>query len=451
MAMNKRQYFTAQVEELMRDLHIMTQKSDSVSGESVDTQELCPQHLGGLGSASHSHTAEDVKEWLLMKKHAPLRMEYVEQDGEKCLRVVYDQITVVMHPCLKWIWVWYYDDMEYRLDNAYQTDCNMLAYFVAELDKRAPMWNRSQKHEQEKERVMANAAKLEKQEKQRIIFQKMNQQKSVDDYELRLKFYNVKACRIVAEKYGERWRNKDSVGDVLSACVALGLTPPVDEWVQEFDLMMEQCEQQLEKKAAKRARRIREQKKMEHLFVLKRMKIEALLNTIDLHEGLTFDISYETIGGKCSEYCDFTVRLNLYGCEGIGFNLEIPFLEVDELMGKLLAVVERVNREMPAYNAAFHKLSHKYMVGSVGSPAGFRNMRDSYFPFYVKKYNRQGCMTSGLEICDVLKRINQCFWDLWLPVLVERVSEDPEFKDIYTHVENEEAEKELIELLFTPL
>lgn len=410
MLMNRKQYFESQVEALLQELLMLEQTNGDGADATIDIREKKLRRERSMNPPFHVRSVEDVKDMLLTIEPSPLKVEWVDKYGP--LRIVFDEITVLLEEQLLRIEIEYYNDMNYLLNEADLFETDEIVRFVCELNKRVPIWNCEIHKLERRSNLVANAVELEEQEVERIKQTIKNSYLDINEDELRLDFFHVKAARMAAEEFGRKWIGKPTMAKFFKACLAIGMMPPIAEWTEEFDQLVEQCKNREKEFEESRARRLKEQMKREHQMVLMQKKLQVQFDSMDLVEDLRFHVSIlEPENGNLLKE-NFCVTMTIFNNHSLDLDFTVPFEDVDVEFPKLFAFAEEMNEEVPALGEACKRLKKEYSFeGIYFYPYAARE--EPSFPYRIKRKRNYEVVTKGLPITKKVRRINEMSKGLW--------------------------------------
>ena len=147
------------------------------------------------------------------------------------------------------------------------------------------------------------------------------------------------------------WIHKNNIEEIKDECIQLGLGDVVQQWRKDFVHFTNQCASIKNSNKLKREDKLKIQEKARHLTSIKRVKLEALLKSIDLDRDFKVFIDYILANflRKTHEFW-FTIGLHLKirnaTCDYIlnGVNLETKTLDLVESISKINDIVPRLSK-----------------------------------------------------------------------------------------------------------
>ena len=301
---------------------------------------------------AHSHTAEELLAVLRCKVTQPIK---IMEEASRVI-VIYYNVSIILPKNLSEMNIAYNSEYQMIFDKISSCDLHQLSEFILALERDIPKW----KH------IWMTDVKLKK-EKSKIderVKSAMNQFRSdwmsewaKDDEKMiekfRIKYYNLKACKMCLENDNPFWENKATEIEILDECRTLHIDPPMELWYTEFSGFVEECKHIRDERDRQRMEAKRKEEKTRHLIRIKQLKFEAILKSVEFHQ----DFSVEVESHLPQRYISFFSRQAVPSMDGyflfrfkiIGASTvcRVYFKDVDKCTPAIINTINRINDMIP--------------------------------------------------------------------------------------------------------
>ena len=341
---------------------------------------------------AHSHTAEELLAVLRCKVTQPIK---VMEEASRVI-VIYYNVSIILPKNLSEMSIAYNSEYQMIFDKISSCDLHQLSEFILALERDIPKW----KH------IWMTDVKLKK-EKSKIderVKSAMNQFRSdwmsewaKDDEKMiekfRIKYYNLKACKMCLENDNPFWENKATEIEILDECRTLHIDPPMELWYTEFSGFVEECKHIRDERDRQRMEAKRKEEKTRHLIRIKQLKFEAILKSVEFHQ----DFSVEVESHLPQRYISFFSRQAVPSMDGyflfrfkiIGASTvcRVYFKDVDKCTPAIINTINRINDMIPELrNTLIDDGQQYYLMGDNNYMGQFLDDEPDE-PFSVVQYS----------------------------------------------------------------
>ena len=341
---------------------------------------------------AHSHTAEELLAVLRCKVTQPIK---IMEEASRVI-VIYYNVSIILPKNLSEMNIAYNSEYQMIFDKISSCDLHQLSEFILALERDIPKW----KH------IWMTDVKLKK-EKSKIderVKSAMNQFRSdwmsewaKDDEKMiekfRIKYYNLKACKMCLENDNPFWENKATEIEILDECRTLHIDPPMELWYTEFSGFVEECKHIRDERDRQRMEAKRKEEKTRHLIRIKQLKFEAILKSVEFHQ----DFSVEVESHLPQRYISFFSRQAVPSMDGyflfrfkiIGASTvcRVYFKDVDKCTPAIINTINRINDMIPELrNTLIDDGQQYYLMGDNNYMGQFLDDEPDE-PFSVVQYS----------------------------------------------------------------
>lgn len=341
---------------------------------------------------AHSHTAEELLAVLRCKVTQPIK---VMEEASRVILIYYN-VSIILPKNLSEMNIAYNSEYQMIFDKISSCDLHQLSEFILALERDIPKW----KH------IWMTDVKLKK-EKSKIderVKSAMNQFRSdwmsewaKDDEKMiekfRIKYYNLKACKMCLENDNPFWENKATEIEILDECRTLHIDPPMELWYTEFSGFVEECKHIRDERDRQRMEAKRKEEKTRHLIRIKQLKFEAILKSVEFHQ----DFSVEVESHLPQRYISFFSRQAVPSMDGyflfrfkiIGASTvcRVYFKDVDKCTPAIINTINRINDMIPELrNTLIDDGQQYYLMGDNNYMGQFLDDEPDE-PFSVVQYS----------------------------------------------------------------
>lgn len=213
--------------------------------------------------------------------------------SEDSVRLTYYNVTIVIARNLASMQIVYNSDYQLTLRHIACADPYRLADFIATLERDIPQW----KHIWMAHDRLCREKVLMAQKVKNVLgdirhrWTRGNTSISPQEREeCRIHFFNLKAHELMLAHDNPFWQNRKTEAEIIEQCLLYHITPPVERWLEEWTSFTEVCSSIVEERLRIREEKERTAQKQRHLVGLKKLKMKALLNTIELHPSVSISV-----------------------------------------------------------------------------------------------------------------------------------------------------------------
>ncbi len=341
---------------------------------------------------AHSHTAEELLAVLRCKVTQPIKvMEEVSR-----VFVIYYNVSIILPKNLSEMNIAYNSEYQMIFDKISSCDLHQLSEFILALERDIPKW----KH------IWMTDVKLKK-EKSKIderVKSAMNQFRSdwmsewaKDDEKMiekfRIKYYNLKACKMCLENDNPFWENKATEIEILDECRTLHIDPPMELWYTEFSGFVEECKHIRDERDRQRMEAKRKEEKTRHLIRIKQLKFEAILKSVEFHQDFSVEVESHLPQRHVSFFSRqavpsmdgyFLFRFKIIGASTV---CRVYFKDVDKCTPAIINTINRINDMIPELrNTLIDDGQQYYLMGDNNYMGQFLDDEPDE-PFSVVQYS----------------------------------------------------------------
>ena len=341
---------------------------------------------------AHSHTAEELLAVLRCKVTQPIK---VMEEASRVI-VIYYNVSIILTKNLSEMNIAYNSEYQMIFDKISSCDLHQLSEFILALERDIPKW----KH------IWMTDVKLKK-EKSKIderVKSAMNQFRSdwmsewaKDDEKMiekfRIKYYNLKACKMCLENDNPFWENKATEIEILDECRTLHIDPPMELWYTEFSGFVEECKHIRDERDRQRMEAKRKEEKTRHLIRIKQLKFEAILKSVEFHQDFSVEVeshlpqrhvSFFSRQAVTSMDGYFLFRFKISGASTV---FRVYFNDVDKCTPAIINTINRINDMIPELrNTLIDDGQQYYLMGDNNYMGQFLDDEPDE-PFSVVQYS----------------------------------------------------------------
>lgn len=309
-------------------------------------------------------TTSDVETLVtILRRRAtsPIRINYCP-DG---VQLTYYNVTVVLAYDLSLMHISYNSDFRHTLRHIACVDLHRLADFIVALERDIPQW----KHIWMSHDLLIRE-KMRMEQKVRNVMKSLRRQWTKAHAPMteqlredsRIHFYNLRAHQLMIEHDIPFWRNCKTEAEILEECLVYHITPPIEQWFEEWTAFVDACEAKVRERQRNRDEQERTAQKLRHLVSLKAMKAKALLVSIECAEDVSIAFNHyisvtKHQNTKVSCSGNYVVTFFIDNSE-VNFNL--AYGEFDAILPLLIDSLKRINDLVPDLHKALAADSEKH-------------------------------------------------------------------------------------------
>ena len=313
----------------------------------------------------------------------------------------------------------YNSDYQMSFHDLTSCDLHQLSEFILALERDIPKWRHiwmaDGKLRKEKAKI---GERLESSLQQfRYIWMSEGVQDDEKKIEIfRIKYYNLQACKMCLDNDNPFWEDKKSEAEILEECRTLHMDPPMEQWYTDFTDFVDRCKKNRDERDRKREEQKRELEKLCHLVRIKHLKLEALINSIELHDHFSVTVEqrfmrFFSMRPGPSKYGHFKI---IFKINDASASVSMNFNDVDSRIPAVINAIKRINDMVPELrNTLINDGSQYYLEGN--GMYWLHLIDDFDMPFTVVKYSPQKKRVipcTDLASSHVVRRINDVISEL---------------------------------------
>ena len=342
---------------------------------------------------AHSHTAKELLAVLRCKVTQPIKI--MEEDSR--VSVIYYNVSVILPDNLSEMNIAYNSEYQMTFNKISSCDLHQLSEFILALERDIPKWKHiwvaddKLKKEQAKIGERVKSAMLQFRSDWMSVGAK-DDEKMIEKF--RIKYYNLKACKMVLENDNPFWENKTTEVEILDECRTLHIDPPMELWYTEFSDFVDECKQIRDERDRQREEAKRKEEKMRHLIRIKQLKFEAIIKSVELHQNFKVEVELHLPQRNISFFSRQAVQsmngyfLMRFKISGASTVCRLYFNDVNRCTPLIINTINRINDMIPELcNALINDGQQYYLMGddySIGQPL---NEDKPDEPFSVVQYS----------------------------------------------------------------
>lgn len=232
------------------------------------------------------HTAHDILDILLLRLTLPISHRW--EDGR--LHLVYYNVSITLHDDLSSLHASYNSDLSATLSSLQQSDPHQLADFILALERDIPqwkhLWDSIEKKERMRRKLGNRISTLMQNLRHHLVDERNPSRLALIEEPSRRLFYNVKAMQLMLEHDNPYWENKQTDEEIIQQFLPFHITPPFEQWYDEWTSFLAQCRARRNEIDRKREERETMIKKIQHISRIKTLMANALISTVEWHPGV---------------------------------------------------------------------------------------------------------------------------------------------------------------------
>lgn len=224
-----------------------------------------------------------------------------------------------------------------------------------------------------------------------------------------IRYLNLKGYEIMLSS----WNLKNTVADIKDECLRQGLGDVVQQWQKDFVDFTNQCASIKNRNRLRREYKRKIQEKNRHLASIKRVKLEAMLKSIDLnHDFKVFIGNILTAFPRRTREFRFTIDLQLK-IRNATCDYRLNSVNLDAKTMALVESISRINDIVPRLTKLVEKNEQQgyYLLGNIEcSRRSHYDYELNWNPFSIVTIGSDGFMTrcnNKSTLCKLVEEINQ--------------------------------------------
>ena len=372
---------------------------------------------------AHSHTAKELLAVLRCKVTQPIKI--MEEDSR--VSVIYYNVSVILPDNLSEMNIAYNSEYQMTFNKISSCDLHQLSEFILALERDIPKWKHiwvaddKLKKEQAKIGERVKSAMLQFRSDWMSVGAK-DDEKMIEKF--RIKYYNLKACKMVLENDNPFWENKTTEVEILDECRTLHIDPPMELWYTEFSDFVDECKQIRDERDRQREEAKRKEEKMRHLIRIKQLKFEAIIKSVEFHQDFKVEVESHLPQRHISFFINrqavpsmngyFLMRFKISGASTV---CRVYFNDVDRCTPSIINTINRINDMIPELrNTLVDDGQQYFLTGDNYSIGQLLNDDNSGEPFSVVRYSykkKRVIFCPQLPSNRVVMRINAAIRELY--------------------------------------
>ena len=372
---------------------------------------------------AHTHTAEKLLAVLRCKVTQPIKI----MEEASCVCVVYYNVSVILPDNLSEMNIAYNSEYQMTFNEISSCDLHQLSEFILALERDIPKWKHiwvaddKLKKEQAKIGERVKSAMLQFRSDWMSVGAK-DDEKMIEKF--RIKYYNLKACKMFLENDNPFWENKTTEVEILDECRTLHIDPPMELWYTEFSDFVDECKQIRDERDHQREEAKRKEEKMRHLIRIKQLKFEAIIKSVEFHQDFEVEVELHLHQRHISFFINrqavpsmngyFLMRFKISGASTV---CRVYFNDVDRCTPAIINTINRINDMIPELrNTLVDDGQQYFLTGDNYSIGQLLNDDNSGEPFSVVRYSykkKRVIFCPQLPSNRVVMRINAAIRELY--------------------------------------
>ena len=372
---------------------------------------------------TQSHTAEELL--VLLRRMVTQPIKIMEEASRVC--VIYYNVSVILPNNLSEMKIAYNSEYQMKFDSISTCDLHQLSEFVLALERDIPKWKHiwvaddKLKKEQAKIGERMKSAMRQFRSDWMSVWAK-DDEKMIEKF--RIKYYNLKACKICLENDNPFWENKATEVEILDECRTLHIDPPMELWYTEFSDFVDDCKQIRDERDCQREEAKRKEEKMRHLIRIKQLRFEAIIKSVEFHQDFKLEVESHVPQRSISFFSRqavpsmngyFLMRFKICGASTI---CKVYFNDVDRCTSAIINTINRINNMIPELrNTLIDDGQQCYLMGD--NYGQLLNDDKPGEPFSVVQYSykkKRVICCPQLQSNRVAMRINAAIRDLYCTI-----------------------------------
>lgn len=368
---------------------------------------------------SGAYNIEELVDILLRRATRPLRV-----DGQThSVRLTYYNVTIILARDLTSMQTVYNSDFQLTLHHIASASPHRLADFITALERDIPQW----KHIWLRyDKLCAEKVKMSQRVNSTIRDIRHRWTKGTtmpslhEREEFRIRYFNAKARQFLLEQDNPFWQNCRTEAEIIEQCLVYHVTPPVEQWLEEWTAIADACNAVAEEHQREREEQARAIQKARHLVNLKEMKLKGVLSTIEFHPSVCMSVHSQFCFSHSIDYAlnygRYVVCLDFCGLE---FRIYISYGQIDSDMDYLVNALLGLNDLVPELEEAYAadcRKNPKVRLYGIGINSNYYWLDIPHAVVYLGDADRSACKVdnySAYASTPVLKRMNVIVRDLF--------------------------------------
>ena len=370
-------------------------------------------------SVRTNQSAADLLDVLLRKVTQPIQ---VFKDNT-CVRAIYYNVSVSLANNLSSMDIAYNSDYHTTFHDLTSCDLHQLSEFILALERDIPKWRHIWVADDKLRKEKAKIGERVVSSLQQFRYDLMSGQMHDDEKRIerfRIKYYNLKACKMCLDNDNPFWENKKTEAEILEECRTLHMDPPMEQWYSDFTDFVDGCKQMRDERDRIREEQKREQEKLRHITRIKQLKLEALINSIELHDHFCVSVERRLIDSHVRFFSRRPIPSKdghfvlIFKINDASTSVSVNFNDVDSRIPAVISAIKRVNDMVPELHNTLINDGSQYSIW--GEEKFWERPRaGSDKPFIVVKYSDQKkrfVLCPDLASSSVVDRINDVIREL---------------------------------------
>ncbi len=358
-----------------------------------DNVQLLFNHIVTDKTEAHPHTAEELLAVLRCKATQPIKI--IEEASRVC--VIYYNVSIMLPAHLSEMSIAYNSEYQMTFNKISSCDLHQLSVFILALERDIPKWKHiwvaddKLKKEQAKIGERLKSAMRQFRSDWMSVWAK-DDEKMIEKF--RIKYYNLKACKMCLENDNPFWENKATEVEILDECRTLHIDPPMELWLTEFSDFVGECKHMRCERDRQREEAKRKEEKMRHLVRIKQLKLEAIIKSVEFHQDFSVEVESHLPQRSISFFSRQAVPsmngyfLMRFKISGASTACRVYLNDVDRCTPAIINTINRINDMMPELrNALVDDGQQYFLMGDNYSMGQLLDGDNSGEPFAVVKYS----------------------------------------------------------------
>lgn len=368
-------------------------------------------------SVRTNQSAADLLDVLLRKVTQPIQ---VFKDNT-CVHAIYYNVSVSLANNLSSMDIAYNSDYQMTFHDLTSCDLHQLSEFILALERDIPKWRHIWVADDKLRKEKAKIGERVVSSLQQFRYDLMSGQMHDDEKRIerfRIKYYNLKACKMCLDNDNPFWENKKTEAEILEECRTLHMDPPMEQWYSDFTDFVDGCKQMRDERDRKREEQKRELEKLCHLVRIKKLKLEALINAIELHDHFNVTVEQRLLNIPVRFFSRRPIPSKdghfvlLFKINDASTRVCINFNDVDRSTPAIISAIKRINDMIPELHHSLIEDGSQYYLAGEGM-FWVQRIDDLDIPFTVVSSQQKRAIPSpDLASSRVVNRINAAIREL---------------------------------------
>ena len=195
----------------------------------------------------------------------------------------------------------YNSDYRMTFHDLASCDLHQMSEFILALERDIPKWRHIWMADEKLRKEKAKIGEWLVSSLQQFRYDWMSEEEQNDEKRIerfRIKYYNLQAYKMCLDNDNPFWENKKTEAEILEECRTLHMDAPMEQWYTDFTDFVDGCKKKRDERDRKREEQKRELEKLCHLVRIKQLKLEALINAIEMHDHFSVTVEQRFLNAQ---------------------------------------------------------------------------------------------------------------------------------------------------------